>query len=266
MQIPSDERNARLKAGVAILLTFTAGLVDIVGYIAVYHSFVAHMTGATVHLGNDLVTHVWPQAGKAAAVIASFVGGSIVGRTMIEWGARARMRTAASVTMAAEAALVLAFIWDSTAVLKHFAPQNIPLGTSCLLLALLASAMGLQTATLTRIGPLTVHTTFVTGMLNKLAEEAARWIFWIHDSRQEHQNVLHLLRSSRDHRSFRNSIFLSGIWISYMLGSMAGTWMDSRWKVDTLYLAVFILLCSIGADQLRPLSLEEEREQSRSSS
>jgi hypothetical protein len=29
--------------------------------------------------------------------------------------------------------------------------------------------MGTQTATLTRIGPLTIHTTFVTGMLNKFA-------------------------------------------------------------------------------------------------
>jgi hypothetical protein len=36
-------------------------------------------------------------------------------------------------------------------------------------LATLAAAMGIQTATLTGIGPLTAHTTFVTGMINKLA-------------------------------------------------------------------------------------------------
>lgn len=40
----------------AVLLTFVAGWVDIVGYLAVYHLFTANMTGTTVHLGHDLIT------------------------------------------------------------------------------------------------------------------------------------------------------------------------------------------------------------------
>lgn len=34
----------RAKSAVALALTFTASIVDIVGYIAVYHLFVAYMT------------------------------------------------------------------------------------------------------------------------------------------------------------------------------------------------------------------------------
>lgn len=49
------------------------------------------------------------------------------------------------------------------------------------ILSLFAGAMGIQTATLTRIGPLTVHTTFVTGRRNKLAQLVTRWIFLEHD-------------------------------------------------------------------------------------
>jgi len=189
MQSPSQKSHARVKAVIAILLTFTAGIVDIVGYLAVYHIFVAHMTGTTVHLGNKLESGAWADVARAFTTIASFVVGSVAGRTVIEVGVRARKRTVASITMAAEAFLLLTVIGIRAGVLKHFTPQMIPVGSSCLLLALLAAAMGLQTAILTRIGPLTIHTTFVTGMLNKLAQETARWIFWIHDSWREHRTI-----------------------------------------------------------------------------
>jgi uncharacterized membrane protein YoaK (UPF0700 family) len=164
-------------------------------------------------------------------------------------------------TMAAEAVLVLAFVWTADAVLKQSTPETIPVGTSCLLLGLLAAAMGLQTATLTRIGPLTIHTTFVTGMLNKLAQEIARWLFWIHDSWRQHRSLARLVGDSRKNSELHNAAFMTSIWFSYMVGSIAGTWMDSRWKIAALYLTVFILLASIVVDQVRPLSLEEEQDQ-----
>jgi hypothetical protein len=42
MQRPSEKFHARVKAVIAIALTFTAGVVDIVWYLAVYHILVAH--------------------------------------------------------------------------------------------------------------------------------------------------------------------------------------------------------------------------------
>ena len=261
MQTPSQKSHARVKAVIAILLTFTAGIVDIVGYMTVYHIFVAHMTGTTVHLGNKLEAGAWADAARAFVTIASFVVGSVMGRAVIEGGARTRKRTVASWTMAAEAVLVLFFVWIGAGVLQQFTPQTMPVGTSCLLLGLLATAMGLQTATLTRIGPLTIHTTFVTGMLNKLAQETARWLFWIYDSWRKDRSLAHLMDNSRKHIAFRNAEFMLAIWFSYMLGSVAGTWMDSRWKTAALYLPVCILVGSIVVDQMRPLSLEEETDQ-----
>jgi uncharacterized membrane protein YoaK (UPF0700 family) len=262
MQVPWNSSHAEVKAAIALLLTFTAGFIDIVGYITVYHVFVAHMTGATVHLGNKLVTRSWPDVARAGSVLASFVGGSVIGRGLIEMGARRRIRTAATFAIAAEAVLILVFLWVGSSVQQQFAAQSIPLFISCLLLVLLATAMGLQTATLTRIGPLTIHTTFVTGMLNKLAQEVTRWLFWLHDSWQEHASFGSMVRSSHEHTSFRNARFMAGIWFSYMVGSVAGTWTNSRWKLAALYLPVSILLLSIVVDQVRPLSIEEERDQS----
>ena len=47
MQVPPGNPRTRAKSLVALLLTFAAGIIDIVGYITVYHLFVAHMTGNT---------------------------------------------------------------------------------------------------------------------------------------------------------------------------------------------------------------------------
>lgn len=262
MQVPWNTVHVEMKGAIALLFTFTAGFIDIVGYITVYHVFTAHMTGATVHLGNKLVSRSWPDVARAASVVVSFVAGSVIGRTVIEMGARRRVRTAATFAIAAEVFLVLSFLWLGSSALKQFAPQAMPLSMACLLLALLASAMGLQTAILTRIGPLTIHTTFVTGMLNKLAQEVARWLFWAHDSWRQRVSLRTFVRSSRQHTSFRNARFMAAIWFSYLAGSVAGTWTNSRWRLSALYLPVFILLVSIAVDQVQPLSIEEEKDQS----
>ncbi len=261
MQAAASTSRIQLKSVVALGLTFGAGVVDIVGYIAVYHTFVAHMTGNTVHLGNKLASGEWEAAAKAACTIASFIVGSVAGRAVIEMGARRRQRTIASFTLAAEAVLVIAFVWVGERVL----PSNPALASSpahaCGLLALLAAAMGLQTATLTRVGPLTVHTTFVTGMLNKFAQASSEWLFWAHDQWQDRATMRDILQASRRNPAFHNAAFVLTIWVAYMIGAVAGTWMNSRWRLEAMYVPVAILFLSIAVDQFRPLSLEEEREQ-----
>ncbi|HEX6823594.1 MAG TPA: YoaK family protein [Candidatus Sulfotelmatobacter sp.] len=245
---------SKVKSGVALMLTFSAGMVDIVGYIGVYHWFVAHMTGDTVHLGNQLATGKWSDAEKAGTIIGSFILGSILGRAVIEAGARKQQRAVASVTLLAEAALIFTFI-----CIRSFAVSAgaIPVATLLVLLALLAGAMGLQTATLTKIGPLTIHTTFVTGMLNKFAEAISEWFFWLYDERKTGK----AWQESTQHRAFRNARFMALIWFSYMLGSLFGTWTYSHWTVWVLYVPVATLLISAGIDQWRPLAIEEEKEQ-----
>ena len=261
MQVPAHNPRTRAKSVIALWLTFAAGIVDIVGYITVYHTFVAHMTGNTVRLGSKLALGDWNEAAKAACTILSFVAGSVVGRAVIEAGARKHKRTVASLTLLVEAVLVVVFIWAGQRLLHPGQLQLIPLGTVCGLLALLAAAMGLQTATLTRIGPLTVHTTFVTGMLNKFAQAVSEWLFWVHDELKKQVPFMRVLQASRQHSAFRNANFVFAIWISYMTGAVAGTWMNSRWSLHSMYIPATILLVSVVVDQFRPLSVEEEQDQ-----
>lgn len=229
----------------ALLLTFAAGAVDIVGYLTVYRTFTAHMTGDTVHLGHNLLGRNWWSAAVAAAVIGAFLLGSIFGRTLIEVGARHQVRRIASANLLVEAALIATVV-----ELEVRGLEPVPV-----LLMLLAAAMGLQTATLTRVGSLTVHTTFVTGMLNKLAQLLSHAIFLTYDVlrgrpvRPDRQNVL------------RRAWFMFSIWLLYLAGAVIGTWLKSFWGVRALLLPAALVLGALALDQVSPLSLEEERDQ-----
>lgn len=260
MSLPSNTRPTLLKRILALLLTFAAGVVDIVGYLALYHTFTAHMTGTTVHLGNSLIEGHWPEAIMAGSVVGAFMVGSILGRTIIEIGARNHFRSIASITLGLEALLLLAFIplaVHSLAV--HGSGESS--STTAPLLAMLAAAMGLQTATLTRIGPLTVHTTFVTGMLNKLAQLISHALYatfdvWRCESEERPQH------KTKRRDAWVQARFLFGIWLLYLAGAATGTLVHRRWGVQALFLAVVMLVLSIGGDLVQPLSVEEEREQS----
>lgn len=246
----------KLKAAMALLLTFVAGFVDIVGYLAVYHLFTANMTGTTVHLGHDLVTGHRIAAIIALSVLVAFVLGSIGGRALIEVGARMHVRSIASITIAVEAALILGFI----AVFNTFSSTaKSPVDIS-ILLVLLAIAMGIQTASLTRIGPLTVHTTFVTGMLNKLSQLISHFLFRSYDLIRAGERDVERLRNMRK-QHLQEAVFVFFIWFTYFIAALAGTLCFLKWNIRVMYLPSILLGIAIVVDQFYPLSLQEEQDQ-----
>ncbi len=129
---------ARVKAAVALTLAFAAGCVDIIGFIRCGHAFTAHLTGETVRLGQGMIDLKSEEVSKAGVIIAIFVMGSIVGRAVIEVGSRVKIRSAAMMCLLLEAVLIALVIPSSR--------------NQMLSLGLLAAAMGVQTATLTRLG------------------------------------------------------------------------------------------------------------------
>ena len=248
----------RTKSIAALALTFVAGFVDIAGLITVFDVFTAHMTGTTVRLGQHLQQEDWRQAAIMGTALAAFVIGSVVGRVMIEIGSRSAIRSIGSVTLAIEAALLAGVMVVGTrAVGLH--PRS--LAAVCSLLVLLAGAMGLQTATVTRIGALTVHTTFVTGMLNKLAQLISHLLFRSYDLHAAAPSRKAELRDQR-HNISRQAKFLFFVWLLYLTGAFIGTWLTDRWSFESLLIPCCILVIVIAVDQARPLAIEEEKEQS----
>jgi uncharacterized membrane protein YoaK (UPF0700 family) len=234
----------------ALVLTFVSGVVDVAGYLGIYHFFTAHLTGTTVQLGRGIVDRTRAPVFAALAIVAAFVAGSVLGRALIEAASRRKYRRVASLTLAIEA-LLLAAVGTSYAGL-HASPYSE--------LALLAAAMGLQTATLTGIGPLTVHTTFVTGMVNKSAQLIARIGFRMYDHWRS-GSVNAEARKSQE-KETQMLALLASVWLFYAGGAAAGTWAFLRWEMRVLLFAIVLLGIVVATDQFWPLSIEEEKEQS----
>ncbi len=237
-----DLNRRRTKSFVALVLAFVAGTVDIIGYISFGGVFTAHLTGNTVHMGESLIVRHWWEALTAGAIILTFFCGSMVGRTVIEIGSRRKMQSVAAATLLLEAGLLF------TVLMLGNRDQF-------LLLALMAAAMGVQTATLTRVGSLTVHTTFVTGMLNKLAQLLSHALFLTYD-------VLRGAQTARNPRFqvLRQARFIFSVWFFYVLGAITGTQARSRWRMEGLLLPIGLVALLVVVDLIVPLSIEEERE------
>lgn len=243
----------------AAVLSFAAGFVDIVGALTVYDLFTAHITGTSVRLGERLVERDWKAAAASIVIVATFFLASLLGRVLIEAAQRAAFKRIASITLALEAIFLLAVVAvGARAGLGAHAEKNaIPVVLA--ILALLAAAMGLQTASLTKIGPLTVHTTFVTGMINKLAQVTSLWLFDAYDLRRENKGAHRPQNHIHDHA--RKARFLFFLWILYLAGAAGGTLASADLQLKALFVPCCILLALIIVDQLRPLSIEEEKEQ-----
>jgi uncharacterized membrane protein YoaK (UPF0700 family) len=120
---------------------------------------------------------------------------------------------------------------------------------------MLASAMGLQTATLTRVGSLTVHTTFVTGMLNKLAQLMSHGVFICYDRMRGR------ITEAAPGPVFRQARFIFGIWMMYLAGAAIGRSLVLRWNIRALLLPLAAITVAIMIDQAVPLSIEEEHDE-----
>lgn len=233
------------KAAVALALTFAAGSVDIIGFLSLYRTFTAHMTGLTVHLGQDVAVANGRDSLVLGLTLAAFVCGSIVGRTIIEVGLREKLRSAAAAALTLEFLLLVAVGLAGTRQDWH-----VPM------ILLLAGAMGAQTATLTRIGPLTVHTTFVTGMLNKLAQLLSNALFLTYDeARGRHE------RSHLRPQVHRQTLFIFSIWVLYLTGAVVGTAIQSLWGVRSLFVPAGVVAAVTIFDQINPMAIQEEKDQ-----
>ena len=233
-----------VKVVVALILTCAAGCVDVIGYLALFHSFTAHVTGVTVNLGKNMLHSHWHRVGLLFGSILAFLFGSILGRVSIEISSRSGIRRSATPPLLLEAGLIAA-----VALLGMFS------NSSELLVLLLAAAMGLQTAALNRVGSLTVHTTFVTGMLNKLAQLLSNVAFLLFGQ-------YHARKSNRHKRNhvLKEALFVFSVWCFYLVGAVMGVWMEASWKFAALLVPAAFVLLVAAIDLLHPLSIQQEHD------
>ncbi|UEM01468.1 DUF1275 domain-containing protein [Skermanella rosea] len=184
----------------AVILAWISGFVDAVGYMLLDHIFTANMTGNTVLLGIDLAEGDWSEAARHAAPLPLFVLGAFAGATLV--GGLLRTRYARAIIFAVEGVLIgtfwLAGWWfadGATEGWRYF-----------LMVGLLTVGMGMHSVVLPRVAGKVVRTTFVTGTLTSLAEEAATG----------------LAGRPRAVDAIQYRIVLAATWTAYLLGALAG--------------------------------------------
>jgi uncharacterized membrane protein YoaK (UPF0700 family) len=164
-------------------LGLVAGFSDAVGFLVLFGVFTAHMSGNTTHFGVSLAEGEWTDALVRFFPIPMFVVAIALGTVAVEVAHRRGATRARLVPLLlAEAGCLTLFMVLAAWVLDtdRLRPAN---GWFFVLTASLTLAMGAQTAVLRRVGGLTVHTTYISGMLTQAAVAAVGWAFDRRDGR-----------------------------------------------------------------------------------
>jgi uncharacterized membrane protein YoaK (UPF0700 family) len=187
----------------AVLLSSSAGAVDVIAYLKFNHVFVANMTGNTVLFGADIVAQNFFAALEHLMPIIGFLAGVMVARLFIIREAESSPRVGPS-SQAGLCFLLASGVWTIVAVLTP------SLGSW--LIPVLAFSMGAQNASFTKVGRVPVNTAFITGDLEKLGEAVAN--LW---SRPSDAEELLKVRA------------VGSIWIAYAIGGILGAF--AAWSI-----------------------------------
>ncbi|HUK72441.1 MAG TPA: YoaK family protein [Streptosporangiaceae bacterium] len=160
-----DKGFSRERAALAVVLTAVAGAVDALSFTSLGRVFTANMTGNIVLLGIAAGQGLGAESWRSGIAFASFTAGLLAGYQLAHPAAPVArcMRTNVRIAFALELLIVTAFFALWLAAAGH------PAGSTLLvLICLSAVAMGIQSATATRLTVTGVATTYVTGTLTSL--------------------------------------------------------------------------------------------------
>lgn len=248
------------KTVLAIGLSWGAGVIDLLGYLVLYQAFVAHMTGNTVSSVLHGIEHNWTEMFHRLLPIPAFFLGVLVAELILESARRKHRHYLTARAMAIEAAALAAFLIYS---LLAFGAQPRMMveptrGQYVLLVTLLATAMGVQSASMRKIGALTIFTTFMTGTLTKMAKDLSDHLLWMRRrTRGRMRERLGLtLRLSPRQESFQSVLVLAALYVGYGTGALSCAFGFHRWGVSIAAAPLTLVVATIVADLVRPMSPE----------
>lgn len=220
-----------------------AGFTDAIGWITLFGVFTANMTGNTSKLGISLGEGHFADALSRLVPIPAFVVGVCIGAVIFELARRVSTNPPIALFLAIQAAMISSFMilglsMDVSTDLEETSALFF------LLTALLAGAMGLQTAVLRRVGSITVHTTFISGMLLLFAVHAVGYLFRSLDRRRG----IDLDDSSSVSSSPEVFRFAGTIWLGFLVGAVLGSLGIATVGMWALCLPIGVLLLAVALD------------------
>ena len=229
-----------------MLLAWVAGGVDAIGYLTLAHVFTAHMSGNSVAFGAALGQSRWDTVLVRGAPVALFAVGIVAGTVVGEASDARGARHPSVPVFGVEMALLAAFWILGSGLLRDAAIAPSAGWQFYGLVALLTLAMGLQSATLRRVGRHGVHTAYVSGVLTSLAEAAGQAMFRPYGRTRS--------TDSQDPPSQRIRLYGS-VWGGYLVGAILGGALLAPAGLAALALPIAGLAVAIVHDLRHPHEL-----------
>lgn len=166
-RLTSRYRSRTANVCLAAILAFTAGEVDVSGYLGL-RQFTSHMSGTTASLAAALAANTPEVLTKTGVVLLSFLCGAVACALLVNFSRRREREGQFALPLLLEAILLL--IAAALGNMRHTAVLPT--------LGILAFAMGLQNAIITKISDAEIRTTHVTGMVTDIGIEVGRALYW----------------------------------------------------------------------------------------
>lgn len=227
----------------AVMLASIAGFVDGVGYLVLFHMFTSHMSGNTIASGVQLGLEHWGEALHRGMPLPAFIIGVIAGRFLAEFLCLRGMRAPFAVAFFVEALMLMLFIGCGMSVYRDGGLHPGSEVVFYLLAALPALAMGVQNATVRRVGGQTVRTSYITGALTDIAEGVV-----------DHLYARTAGRACAPQAAPGHLLMLMLLWIGYFGGAVLGALAEQHWQLWCLFFPIGCLFMLAAVDVIHPFS------------
>jgi len=231
--------NPQIDSWLSLGLAFIGGYCDAAGYVLA-KTFTGHITGTLVLAAISLAGHDWRTLLRHLLAIVVFLTGVVSILISERLISRSPSRSLLPVVMTIEIVLI------STAYLALTSHLNARFG---LFVGCVSLALGLQNGAFSQAGGISVHTTYLTGMITSLLKTEAQ--------RHSSETTVHdKLASAQKVR------LLGGVWLVFVVGAAVGAamvfWLGAPgvFGAALLLLAMVIGLC---VSRWRPEKRNEDR-------
>ena len=222
-------RNLKHNLRIATVLSFVAGIVNVVGFLA-FNQLTTNVTGHFALFINDVAEFKFWKGTIYFLYIFSFLFGSFCSSFLIE-----KFRENKQLNVYVIPTLIECFILISVGFLSNFLMILYPNILICLLLF----AMGLQNSFVTKISNAVVRTTHLTGLFTDLGIDLSMLLFPKYDT------IRVKLKANIKLRIY--------IILFFFAGGLSGGFFYSKLnlQLNTLIIGAIILLISLYYDALR---------------
>lgn len=222
-----ESRTKRDNLSIAIILSFVAGIVNVSGYLA-FNQLTTNVTGHFALFVKAFENLEFWKSAIYFLYIFSFLFGSFVSSFFIE-----KFKESKRLNIYVAPTIVESVILISIGLFSNFIDFKYP----DLIICLLLYAMGVQNSFVTKISNAVVRTTHLTGLFTDLGIDLSQLFF---------QNEYHYRAKLKSNIKLRISIILF-----FFSGGVTGGFLYSKYHLNTLILAAFILLGSLFFEKIR---------------